>query len=84
MDAGGPVIALAWGPQGLYFSTPEAIKVVPIALNAGPPDPVIRVRPPDEGPVGGNPIVLVVFTAIVVFVFYRTRRRFGDASGPRP
>jgi glucose/arabinose dehydrogenase len=85
VDVGEPIIALAWGPQGLYFSTPEAINVVPIARGAGPPDPVIRVGSPDEGPLGGrNPVVLVVFTAIVVFVFYRTRRRFADAEHPRP
>ena len=27
-DAGEPVVALAWGPQGLYFSTPEAVLVI--------------------------------------------------------
>jgi glucose/arabinose dehydrogenase len=28
--AGEPVIALAWGPRGLYFSTPDAVKLVPL------------------------------------------------------
>ena len=36
VEAGEPVIALAWGPRGLYFSTPSAVKVVPIAA---PPRP---------------------------------------------
>lgn len=26
-----PIVALAWGPRGLYFSTPDAIKVLPLA-----------------------------------------------------
>jgi glucose/arabinose dehydrogenase len=28
---GEPVIALAWGPEGLYFSTPTAVHVTPLA-----------------------------------------------------
>jgi hypothetical protein len=26
-----PIIAMAWGPRGLYFSTPDAIKVFDLA-----------------------------------------------------
>jgi glucose/arabinose dehydrogenase len=36
VDAGEPVIALAWGPRGLYYSTPSAVKVVPLARRATP------------------------------------------------
>jgi glucose/arabinose dehydrogenase len=31
IDEGEPVVALAWGPEGLYYSTTSAVKVVPIA-----------------------------------------------------
>jgi len=31
-----PIVALAWGPQGLYFSTPGAIKLLPIAVKPRP------------------------------------------------
>jgi glucose/arabinose dehydrogenase len=31
LDAGGPVIALAWGPDGLYFSTPGQVRLIPLA-----------------------------------------------------
>lgn len=30
LDAGEPVIALAWGPGGLHFSTPESVRVLAI------------------------------------------------------
>ena len=28
LDAGEPVVGLTWGPEGLYFSTPEAVRVI--------------------------------------------------------
>ena len=30
-ESSEPVVALAWGPKGLYFSTPGAVKLFPIA-----------------------------------------------------
>lgn len=30
---GEPVIALAWGPRGLYYSTPEEVSVLPLAAS---------------------------------------------------
>ncbi len=45
VEEGDPVIALAWGPAGLYYSTPTAIKVLPMAKeDAAPP-----VSTPDGG-----------------------------------
>ena len=31
VDPDEPVIALAWGPRGLYYSTPRSVELVPIA-----------------------------------------------------
>jgi glucose/arabinose dehydrogenase len=45
VEVGEPVIALAWGPRGLYFSTPGAIRVVPIAAPPRP-TPTESVTPP--------------------------------------
>jgi glucose/arabinose dehydrogenase len=46
-EVGEPVIALAWGPRGLYYSTPEAVRVVPIAAPP-PPTPTESATPPRE------------------------------------
>lgn len=49
---GEPVIALAWGPRGLYYSTPSAVKLLPLAA-----DPASDRRPaasPDRGPSAGE------------------------------
>jgi sugar lactone lactonase YvrE len=29
LDVGKPVVAVAWGPDGLHFSTPDDVRVVP-------------------------------------------------------
>jgi glucose/arabinose dehydrogenase len=30
VDAGAPVVAVAWGPDGLYFSTPDDVRLVSV------------------------------------------------------
>ena len=60
-----PVIAVAWGPRGLYYSTPSAIKVVPLAK--GEP-----ARPQGdaavEGPEGTGLRAGRIFVALAVIV----------------
>lgn len=59
-----PVLALAWGPEGLYYSTPSAIKVVEIAARSGggsgpeeaePEGEAAPTEPPGEGGEAGAP-----------------------------
>ena len=51
VDVGEPVVAVAWGPRGLYFSTPTEIKVIPIAKSGGGA-PLARQRPEPPSHVG--------------------------------
>ena len=47
-----PVVALAWGPRGLYFSTPTSVRVLPFSrTEAGDATRTPRSAPPeaDEG-----------------------------------
>jgi glucose/arabinose dehydrogenase len=71
-----PVIALEWGPRGLYYSTPTAIKVIELADGGGngrtaggeesPGDPgFIPSMPPDRG---GPPMVVVLLAIAAVIV----------------
>lgn len=60
-----PLIALAWGPHGLYFSTPDAVKVIPLAAEPSPgrrpsPDETVAAPEADEPPSSVPGIALVV------------------------
>lgn len=68
-----PVIALEWGPRGLYYSTPTAIKVIELAKaggrngrDAGPApaddDPPIT---PDPG-TGSRPLVIAAVAVVLL------------------
>lgn len=68
-----PIIALAWGPQGLYYSTPSAIKVVLLAEKRSSEDdqPPASATPPLErdgapGSDGGSGLTYLVFGAIAL------------------
>lgn len=71
-----PVVALAWGPRGLYYSTPSAIKVVPLAKTSrskGSPSKRSSPSPPPErdeapAPGGGFDLDYLWFGAGVVVV----------------
>ncbi|MGH2735201.1 MAG: PQQ-dependent sugar dehydrogenase [Actinomycetota bacterium] len=79
LDVGDPVLALAWGPKGLYFSTPDAIRLLPLARGAAAdePDPMITMAPDDDGPLGGrNLLVLAVVTLAAGWFLVRNRRKF--------
>lgn len=71
-----PIIALEWGPRGLYYSTPTAIKVIELADARGgepsgngtesPSDPeFIPSMPPDSTRI---PILLIVLAIAAVIV----------------
>lgn len=70
-----PVIALEWGPRGLYYSTPTAVKVVELASDVRRPDgpspsplDASDVPPritPDPG-TGSRPWVYLAFGAVVL------------------
>ena len=69
------IVALAWGPEGLYYSTTSAIKLVPLAREKKPkpertetPSPAPErtiVGPPLEPDDGGFPWRPVVFAVIM-------------------
>ncbi|MFN2526840.1 MAG: sorbosone dehydrogenase family protein [Actinomycetota bacterium] len=70
-------VALAWGPEGLYYSTPDAVKVVPIAragssatdptTEADERSPEAAVPQPLSEPVsGGVPWTLLVPMVAVI------------------
>ncbi len=88
VDAGEPVIALAWGPRGLYFSTPGAVKVVPIAARRrSTPSPAEREPTPsvtptrspspagDPAPGGYGALVVVVLLGGLAALSLRRLRR---------
>lgn len=54
LDAGEPLIALAWGPGGLYFSTTSAVKMLPLGA-PGEPDITDSVTPLDASGRGSPP-----------------------------
>jgi glucose/arabinose dehydrogenase len=75
-----PVIAVAWGPRGLYYSTPTAIKLVPIARrrpDASPPVPPTGApeAPESRFPPWLVPGVLIVVVGALIFFAWRTTQR---------
>jgi glucose/arabinose dehydrogenase len=90
---GEPVIALAWGPGGLYFSTPEAIKLLPIASEeeeegspaaaAGAPS---REAEPSPSPTrdgersGIGTLLAIAIPVLLLLAFLATRNRIDRAS----
>jgi hypothetical protein len=89
-----PIIAMEWGPEGLYFSTPTAIKLLaiggettsqpvpePTETEASPePSPSATLPPRDLDPAGT--VVFIVVAAILAFGLIYTLRR-GRALRPR-
>lgn len=89
LDAGEPLIALAWGPSGLYFSTTSAIKLLPLAAaepSAAPGVPSLAT-PIDAGGRGSPPaadnnpkrlvmigLVLLALAGIGMFGFFLVKR----------
>ncbi|MBW3594902.1 MAG: PQQ-dependent sugar dehydrogenase [Actinobacteria bacterium] len=71
-----PVIAVEWGPRGLYYSTPTAIKVIPLVAQRRSPTPVQTTTPSsppdrrDGAPAsnGGSGSIYLWFGAIAVIV----------------
>ncbi|MDQ3963387.1 MAG: PQQ-dependent sugar dehydrogenase [Actinomycetota bacterium] len=48
LESSEPVIALAWGPKGLYYSTPGAVHLIPLAVEGA--RPTKRPISPGEAP----------------------------------
>lgn len=78
LDVGAPVIALAWGPDGLYFSTPSDVRMVPVgeapsAPSSSPVDAAGRGSPQgdDRAPgmvraIGLAAIIALALVALLV------------------
>jgi glucose/arabinose dehydrogenase len=85
VDEEEPVIAVAWGPRGLYYSTPTAIKLVPIARaesqgpQTSPSVAAPRLGAEDESEPAASRwpavLVLIVVAAVLAFSLWRVTRR---------
>lgn len=87
VDTGEPVVAVEWGPRGLYFSTPTAIKLIPIAKRErrragdGAPEAIVRQRPEppsqvgSDSPLGSPGWVAAAVILVLALVASRTRLR---------
>jgi len=86
-EVGEPVIALAWGPEGLYYSTPDSIEVIPLARSrqgspAASPSPSPTepepFAPVDDDP-GFGPLLLLgpglALLVVALALLLRRRRR---------
>jgi glucose/arabinose dehydrogenase len=79
-----PVIAVAWGPRGLYFSTPGAVKLFELARGLGqteggsaaPPAPASIDQPGSDLPVAGLLIggAAVLLAGALLYAFGGKRR----------
>jgi glucose/arabinose dehydrogenase len=91
--SGEAVVDVAWGPRGLYYATPEAVKLLPIARRGRveEPSPTETEEPsptpqPEPSPaVGaeddrGIPPWTVAVAAGLVLAFWWTRRRINRAT----
>ena len=89
IDVGEPVVAVAWGPEGLYFSTPDSVKLLPFEAAASTPgaeDASTVGRPSPNGsavddPEGSSNVGLVliggaalVLVAALAYAFGGKRR----------
>lgn len=86
-----PMVALAWGPRGLYFSTPGAIKLLPLAQEdepggAGSPgleetDGSPGARGEDVQPTSSTPVAVVLFGAAALVLGGSLLYAFGKRRG---
>jgi glucose/arabinose dehydrogenase len=69
LDVGEPVIALAWGPGGLYFSTLHDIRFIPLADTSGgqPTEPPEEVQSAGSDR-GGDPTLSIVVVALLALL----------------
>ena len=69
LDVGEPVIALAWGPGGLYFSTLHDVRFIPLADRSGgqPTEPPEDVQSAGSDR-GGDPTLSIVVVALLALL----------------
>ncbi len=91
LDVGEPVIAVAWGPGGLYFSTLRDVRFVPLADRSGgqvptePPEDIQSAGSEDQN----DPTLTIVLVALLASIVILTlisllRSRRSDARRPSP
>ncbi len=85
-----PIVALAWGPRGLYFSTPGAVKLLPLAQEdqsdgAGSPAPGEpgsgSARGEDLQPASSTPVALLLFGGAGLVLVAALLYAFGKRRG---
>jgi glucose/arabinose dehydrogenase len=71
------IVAVAWGPNGLYYSTTTAVKLIPFASSGAKsqktPRPTPSPSPGDEG--GGASTVGFALVIVVFLALYAASRR---------
>lgn len=81
------VIGMTWGPEGLYYTTPDSIRVISLVGGSPlpePPTPTAAATPSpepaprDEDGDGARPLAVVVF-AILAGAFWAMRRRMRES-----
>lgn len=82
-----PVIALAWGPRGLYYSTPSAIKLLPLARGrqVSEESPEGRTGPVEPGlRLDRIAVALGVVVLLGIGLALWGRKKKGRTHGPTP
>jgi glucose/arabinose dehydrogenase len=74
------IVAVAWGPEGLYYSTPVALKVIPYGTAEGKGDgaaspPPSSAKPQSGGAEGRGTVGFAVVLVLLVGLFAASRRR---------
>jgi glucose/arabinose dehydrogenase len=56
IEVEGPVVAIGWGPDGLYYSAGSEVRMLPLAQSgASPPEPTVSASPGGGSPGSGTP-----------------------------
>lgn len=86
--SGEPIVAMAWGPRGLYYSTPGAVRLFELARRDDPPsDPSDPSAAPSEGevvvedPVEEAPVGLLLFGGAAAVLAGALFYAFGNRRG---
>ncbi|MCA1703524.1 MAG: PQQ-dependent sugar dehydrogenase, partial [Actinobacteria bacterium] len=74
-----PVVAVTWGPEGLYYSTTTAVKLIPLAQRGDAPGAERRTPSPTptpgEGEGSGSTVGFALVIVVLLGLYAASRRR---------